>query len=60
VYEYQSLLALRSCNFYSVIPELPQTGIYGRIQRDGKIDPDLLEQEIEQFEQSYGLRTMNT
>jgi len=60
VYDYQSLLALRSCNFYSVIPELPQTGVYGRIQRDGRIDPDLLEQEIEQFEQSYGLRTMHT
>jgi SpoVK/Ycf46/Vps4 family AAA+-type ATPase len=60
VYDYQSLLALRSCNFYSVIPELPQSGVYGRIQRDGKIDPNLLEQEIEQFEQSYGLRAMNT
>lgn len=60
IYDYQSLLALRSCNFYSVIPELPQTGVYGRIQRDGKIDPALLEQEIEQFEQSYGLRAMHT
>jgi SpoVK/Ycf46/Vps4 family AAA+-type ATPase len=60
VYEYQSLLALRACNFYSVIPELPQSGVYGRIQKDGKIDPSLLEQEIEQLELNYGLKTVNT
>jgi SpoVK/Ycf46/Vps4 family AAA+-type ATPase len=50
-YEYQSLLALRACNFYSVIPTLPQSGVYGRIQRaDGTIDPEKLEEELHQLE----------
>jgi SpoVK/Ycf46/Vps4 family AAA+-type ATPase len=51
-YEYQSLLALRACNFYSVIPTLPPSGVYGRIQRaDGTIDPEKLEEELHQLEQ---------
>jgi SpoVK/Ycf46/Vps4 family AAA+-type ATPase len=47
VYDYQSLLAIRACNFQSVLPALPKTGVFGRIQRaDGKVDSEKLEQEI--------------
>lgn len=53
VYDYQSLLAIRACNFYSVIPQLPQTGVYARIQLpDGSIDIEKLEMEIKYIEQN--------
>ena len=52
MYDYQSLLAIRACNFHSVIPTLPRTGVYGRIQRpDGTIDPEQLEEEIQLIQQ---------
>jgi SpoVK/Ycf46/Vps4 family AAA+-type ATPase len=51
-YDYQSLLAIRACNFHSVIPALPKTGVYGRIQLpDGSIDIEKLEAEIRLLEQ---------
>jgi transitional endoplasmic reticulum ATPase len=47
VYDYQSLLAIRACNFQSVLPTLPKTGVFARIQRaDGMVDSEKLEQEI--------------
>lgn len=49
-YDYQSLLALRACNFYSVIPTLPQSGLYGRIQENGRINTEKLEAEIQEIE----------
>lgn len=53
VYDYQSLLAIRACNFHSVIPILPKSGVYQRIQKtDGTIDVELLEQEIRSIEQN--------
>ena len=55
-YDHQSLLAIRACNFRSVIPKLPKDGIYGRIQdEDGKVDPDKLEAAITDIE--YRLRS---
>lgn len=53
MYDYQSLLALRACNFYSVIPSLPTTGIYTAIQRpDGTIDARQLEEAISTIERN--------
>lgn len=47
VYDYQSLLAIRACNFYSVIPSLPDSGVYARILGpDGTINVARLEEEI--------------
>jgi SpoVK/Ycf46/Vps4 family AAA+-type ATPase len=57
VYDYQSLLAIRACNFHSVIPVLPKSGVYGRIQKpDGTIDIEKLDQEIRNIEQHNRLR----
>ena len=51
VYDYQSLLAIRACNFYSVIPTLPKGGVYERIQKaDGTIDIERLEEELHLIE----------
>lgn len=50
-YDFQSLVAIRACNFHSVIPNLPKEGVYGRIQRpDGTIDMNKLEEEIRVIE----------
>jgi len=50
-YDYQSLLAIRACNFYSVIPPLPKKGPFGRIQDpEGRVDSQKLEAEIARFE----------
>lgn len=50
-YDYQSLLALRACNFYSVIPPLPDSGVYAAIHDDeGRIDANKLEDAIREFE----------
>jgi SpoVK/Ycf46/Vps4 family AAA+-type ATPase len=52
VYDYQSLLAIRACNFHSVIPKLPEVGVYQRIkQADGTIDIEKLNYEISLIEQ---------
>jgi SpoVK/Ycf46/Vps4 family AAA+-type ATPase len=45
-YDYQSLLAIRACNFRSVIPRLPDREPYNRIFSGGEIDHDRLDQEI--------------
>jgi SpoVK/Ycf46/Vps4 family AAA+-type ATPase len=46
-YDYQSLLAVRACNFYSVIPPLPTSGVYSDIlNEDGRIDSQKLEAAI--------------
>ncbi|HTK12128.1 MAG TPA: ATP-binding protein [Ktedonobacteraceae bacterium] len=52
-YDFQSLLALRACNFHSVIPTLPETGVYQRIQDPNSrhIDPKQLEMEIQNLSQ---------
>ena len=51
IYDYQSLLAIRACNFYSVVPTLPRSGVYERIQKpDSTIDIDRLEEEIRRIE----------
>ncbi|HET8846893.1 MAG TPA: ATP-binding protein, partial [Ktedonobacteraceae bacterium] len=50
-YDYQSLLALRACNFYSVIPPLPDSGVYARVrEEDGKINAERLEEAIKALE----------
>lgn len=50
VYDYQSLLAIRACNFQSVIPKLPESGVFGRIQcPNGSIDTEKLEAEIQKL-----------
>jgi transitional endoplasmic reticulum ATPase len=55
VYDYQSLLAIRACNFYSVIPALPKSGVYGRIQdADGRINIEKLEEELRIMKQRVG------
>ncbi len=55
-YDHQSLLAIRACNFRSVIPTLPVTDVYRHIQNeDGQIDPIRLEEEIVKIE--YGLKS---
>ncbi len=57
IYDYQSLLAIRACNFHSVIPELPNTGVYERIQAtNGTIDIEKLDQEIRNIERHTGFR----
>ncbi|MHB8596816.1 MAG: ATP-binding protein [Ktedonobacteraceae bacterium] len=57
LYDYQSLLAIRACNFHSVIPELPNTGVYERIQAaNGTIDIEKLDQEIRNIERHTGFR----
>ena len=54
-YDYQSLLAIRACNFYSVIPTLPKSGVYERIQNpDGTINIQKLEEELRLIEQRIG------
>lgn len=59
-YDFQSLLAIRACNFYSVIPTLPKSGVYGRIQRpDGTIDTEKLEVELRQLERNMFERHRN-
>jgi SpoVK/Ycf46/Vps4 family AAA+-type ATPase len=56
-YDYQSLLAIRACNFRSVIPSLSRNGVFGRIQRsDGEIDSDKLEAEISELERRLNSR----
>jgi len=57
-YEHQSLLALQACNFHSIIPTLPQDGVYGKIQQHGKIDGPALEQAIQSIKRQ--LQGMNT
>lgn len=50
-YDYQSLLALRACNFYSVIPPLPNSGIYAQLYGpDGRVDSTRLEEAIRYLE----------
>ena len=50
VYDYQSLLAIRGCNFRSVMPELPERSPFNRIMDDDKqIDPIKVEQVLQQF-----------
>lgn len=50
-YDHQSLLAIRACNFLSVLPPLPREGAYARIQDEhGKIDPDKLDEQISKIE----------
>lgn len=57
VYDYQSLLAIRACNFQSVLPSLPKGGVFGRIQRpDGTVDSERLDQEIQAIERQQLLR----
>ncbi len=52
-YDYQSLLALRACNFYSVIPPLPDSGVYAHLRgTDGRIDSERLEAAIRALEGS--------
>jgi len=51
VYDHQALLAIRASNFHSVIPPLPKSGFFARIQgEDGRIDPDQLEMAIREIE----------
>lgn len=46
-YDYQSLLALRACNFYSVIPPLPDSGVYAEIcDAAGRVDSKKLDMAI--------------
>ena len=53
-YDYQSLMALRGCNFHSVMPDLPDHPIFQRIRgADGQIDPRLLEEEARRL-RGYG------
>lgn len=52
-YDYQSLLAIRACNFRSVIPNLPDSGSFARITgADGQIEPEKLDEEIIRLRQS--------
>lgn len=56
-YDYQSLLAIRACNFRSVIPPLPREGVYADIQNEyGEINPDKLEAAIMKVEQQLRSR----
>ncbi|HVU67959.1 MAG TPA: hypothetical protein VHD63_12550, partial [Ktedonobacteraceae bacterium] len=50
-YDFQSLLALRACNFHSVIPTLPMSGVYASIQNPDthRVDPDNLEKAIQEI-----------
>ncbi|HEU5382458.1 MAG TPA: ATP-binding protein [Ktedonobacteraceae bacterium] len=56
-YDYQSLLALRACNFYSVIPPLPANGAYAGL-RDaaGYIDTQRLAEAIQALERDGAQR----
>ena len=58
-YDFQSLLALRACNFHSVIPTLPTSGIYGAIQNKetNRVDPDQLEAAIRELAKQLGTPT---
>lgn len=56
-YDYQSLLAIRACNFRSVIPPLPREGVYADIQNEyGEVNPDKLEAAIMKVEQQLRSR----
>lgn len=48
MYDFQSLLAIRSCNFYSTLPaQLPNRAIFANLRgADGRIDPDQLDAAI--------------
>lgn len=46
-YDFQSLVAIRACNFYSVLPNLPDREPFRRIRgAHGHIDPAKLDEEI--------------
>lgn len=47
-YDHQSLLAIRACNFRSVIPRLPAREPYTSLWTQGEIDPDKLDRAIAQ------------
>jgi SpoVK/Ycf46/Vps4 family AAA+-type ATPase len=51
MYDYQSLLAIRSCNFYSILPKpLPDRPIFRRIvDAAGRVDPQRLDEAIEEL-----------
>ncbi|GLV54407.1 hypothetical protein KDH_12540 [Dictyobacter sp. S3.2.2.5] len=50
-YEHQSLLALKACNFYSIIPDLPEEEIYSALQDEqGRIDARRLDEAIQRLE----------
>ncbi|GEM_PF-1026181 len=51
MYDLQSLLAIRSCNFYSTLPEhLPNRPIFeGIMGADGRLDPDRLDVAIREL-----------
>lgn len=58
VYDHQSLLAIRACNFYTVIPVLPKSGIFSRIQgEDGRIDPEKFEIVLAEVKSSLDVRS---
>jgi SpoVK/Ycf46/Vps4 family AAA+-type ATPase len=60
-YDHQSLLALRACNFYSIIPSLPKTDLYESIQTtEGLIDSDKLDIAIGQIEAHLRSISMNS
>jgi len=47
MYNYQTLLAIRACNFHSVMPVLPKRDIFERIiGSDGQVSLPALEREI--------------
>lgn len=47
VYDFQSLLAIRGCNFQSVMPELPNRDIFDHVKdENGDIDPGKVEEQI--------------
>lgn len=54
MYDYQSLLAIRSCNFYSVLPqadEFPDRPVFKQIVGpDGRVDPARLDVQIQRLQ----------
>jgi SpoVK/Ycf46/Vps4 family AAA+-type ATPase len=69
MYDYQSLLAIRGCNFHSVMPTLPKREIFDHIKSrdgqaedtDGQIDMKRLDDEIRHLAHKlYGTAAMRT
>ncbi|MGH2517595.1 MAG: ATP-binding protein [Ktedonobacterales bacterium] len=47
MYDYQSLLAIRACNFHSMVLKLPDRPVFRGLLVNGKIDQALLEQALD-------------
>jgi SpoVK/Ycf46/Vps4 family AAA+-type ATPase len=59
MYDLQSLLAIRGCNFHSVLPEMPYREVFLRIKdKDGQIDTEQLDMQINALKRLVNERSL--